>query len=75
MNDNQAPPKQQLLIDALDHLRQAIDLLDLAAAPGHIAAHIDLALNQVENELSVETPLGLSSGDPNPDDRRTIETF
>lgn len=36
---------------ASQHLRSAIDLLDLAEAPGHIAAHVDLALNELEREI------------------------
>lgn len=38
-----------MLADALEHLRAAILLLDEAEAPAHIAAHVDLAMNQLEN--------------------------
>lgn len=41
--------KQKLLTSALFHLHSAIELLDLAAAPGQIAAHVDLAANQLED--------------------------
>lgn len=34
--------REELLPRALDHLRSAIQLLDLADAPGEIAAHVDL---------------------------------
>jgi len=43
---------QQMLIDASSHLSSAIDLLDRATAPGHIAAHADLALNQLKELIS-----------------------
>lgn len=33
---------------ALEHLRIAIEQLDQACAPAHIAAHVDLALNQLQ---------------------------
>jgi len=39
--------EQQRLWDALKHLRNALDLLDLAQAPPHIAAHVDLAAHQL----------------------------
>jgi hypothetical protein len=44
-------PNDSMLGQALDHLRSAIALLDLADAPEHIAAHVDLAVNQLENLL------------------------
>lgn len=39
--------RETLLTDAVRHLEQAIALLDRAGVPGHIAAHVDLAVNQV----------------------------
>jgi hypothetical protein len=51
MNDNEVTPREQMLVEALIHLQQAITVLDTASAPGHIAAHVDLAINQLENEL------------------------
>ena len=39
--------RQQMLHDALDHLRSALDLLDLASAPAHIGAHVDLAMHEL----------------------------
>jgi hypothetical protein len=36
-----------LMISALEHLREAIELLDQAEAPGQIAAHADLARHQL----------------------------
>jgi hypothetical protein len=42
---------QQMLVDALSHMREAIELLDRAAAPGQIAANVDLAVNQLEEVL------------------------
>lgn len=49
-NDNS---NQKLLTSALVHLQSAIELLDRAAAPGQIAAHVDLAASQLENLLPV----------------------
>lgn len=43
-----AATHQEQLIRALDHLRAAIALLDAADAPPHIAAHVDLALHQLQ---------------------------
>lgn len=39
----------ELLVEAAEHLRSAIELLDRASAPGHIAANVDLARNQLED--------------------------
>ena len=39
--------EQQSLWDALNHLRKALELLDQAQAPPHIAAHVDLAVHQL----------------------------
>lgn len=50
--------RQELLARALHQLRSAIELLDHAAAPGQIAAHVDLAACQVED--LIETGSGVS---------------
>jgi len=42
----------ELLCRALEKLRSAIELLDLADAPGHIAAHIDLGACQVADLIT-----------------------
>lgn len=39
----------ELLAEAAEHLRSAIELLDRTSAPGHIAANVDLARNQLED--------------------------
>jgi hypothetical protein len=44
---NKTSSRQQMLTDAANHLQAAMDLLDGAGAPGHIAAHVDLALHQL----------------------------
>lgn len=44
----------QLLSLALKQLQIAIDLLDLADAPAHIAAHVDLATHQLV--AAIESP-------------------
>ena len=43
---------QHMLAEASRHLRSAIDRLDQAGAPGHIAAHADLALNELDRLLA-----------------------
>lgn len=39
--------QQAMLTDALNLLQSALDLLDEAAAPAQIGAHVDLALHQL----------------------------
>ncbi len=46
--------RRQMLLDAANHLQSAIDLLDGAAAPGQIAAHVDLALHRL-NTVATRT--------------------
>jgi hypothetical protein len=43
--------QQAMLADALSLLQSALDLLDEAAAPAHIGAHVDLALHQLGSML------------------------
>lgn len=45
--------RRQMLLDAGEHLRSAIDLLDKAAASGQIAAQLDFALHQVHHAITV----------------------
>lgn len=40
--------KQEMLEGALKHFQAGLDLLDEACAPGHIGAHVDLALHELE---------------------------
>lgn len=40
-----------MLTDALNLLQSALDLLDEAAAPAQIGAHVDLALHQLGSLL------------------------
>jgi hypothetical protein len=51
----------ELLSRALGQLRSAIELLDLAAAPGQIAAHIDLGACQLAD--FIEAASGLAGRD------------
>lgn len=53
---------QRMLIEALDHLHAALDLLDRAAAPAHIGAHVDLAIHQLG--AAAAPPFGLSQESP-----------
>ena len=41
-----------MLVEALGHIGSTIELLDRSGAPGHIAANLDLAMNQLSKELS-----------------------
>lgn len=50
--DNQLDSHEQLLAQALVQLNSAIDLLDQAQAPEHIAAHVDLAIHQLRDAMS-----------------------
>lgn len=49
---NDGADREQMLRDALNHLQAALGLLDLASAPPHIGAHVDLAAH----ELDVQVP-------------------
>jgi hypothetical protein len=46
--------RAQLYTDALQRLESAVDILDRANAPGHIAAHIDLAMHQLKSVIDAE---------------------
>ena len=50
--NNQKRPARAMLLEALGQLQSALELLDRAEAPGHIAANVDLALNQLLGELT-----------------------
>lgn len=60
MNDS-VTPRHIALGEALQLLRSAIEVLDREAAPGHIAAHVDLAAHELEQAISA---LGHSSRKP-----------
>lgn len=47
---------RDLLRDAGNHLRSALELLDCAAAPAHIGAHVDLAIHQLEHAIGASAP-------------------
>ena len=66
--------RQQMLSDAADYLQSAIDLLDGAAAPGHIAAHVDLGLQQLKDVISRVPMAGSSGPDANDPGFRTAQT-
>lgn len=44
---------QPALAQALQYLQSATELLDQAEAPGHIAANVDLAINQLWQHLAL----------------------
>lgn len=64
-------PERAILLDAFNKLQSALELLDRAGAPGHIAANVDLALNQVLGELAPDESLQLRSLLADPDNLRT----
>jgi hypothetical protein len=47
MPDSNSAAQRLMLAEALRNLRNAIDLLDRASAPGHIGAHVDLAMHEL----------------------------
>lgn len=54
MSDGPAMDNRKLLLLALNQLQSAIDLMDQGHAPGHIAAHVDLARHQLAEALGVQ---------------------
>ena len=51
--ENKHVQESEQLPAAVFHLRSAIGVLDAVRAPAHIAAHVDLALHQVEELMKV----------------------
>jgi hypothetical protein len=66
--------RQQMLCDAADYLQSAIDLLDGAAAPGHIAAHVDLGLQQLKDIISIAKGTGSNGPGANDQGYQTAQT-
>lgn len=62
MSENDKAARQAMMTSALDHLQQAIELLDQAEAPGQIAAHADLAVHQLADALGVDLTAKLGPG-------------
>jgi hypothetical protein len=50
-NDGDSAPVDLLPV-ALNHLHSAVELLDGAGAPAHIAAHVDLARHQLQDFIA-----------------------
>jgi hypothetical protein len=48
---------QEMLSEALEQLRSALQLLDSASAPSHIGAHVDLAIHELYSAVA-----GISAG-------------
>jgi hypothetical protein len=74
VTENKSVGREQMLRDAANHLQSAIDLLDGAAAPGHIAAHVDLGLQQLKDVISMAPRAGSHRPDANDRDYRTAQT-
>ena len=53
---------QHMLLEARNFLNAALDLLDRAAAPAQIGAHVDLAIHQLG--AAAAPPFGLSQESP-----------
>ena len=49
MDYSPAANRRETLLEVLQFLTRAIELLDEANAPGQIAAHVDLALHQLRD--------------------------
>jgi hypothetical protein len=47
--------ERKKLLEALKHLRAAIELLDACAAPGQIAARVDHAASEIDDVISDST--------------------
>jgi hypothetical protein len=59
--------RQEMLTRALEHLRSAIQLLDVSAAPKQIAAHIDLSACQLADLIGTAGSTSpCLAGDPVP---------
>lgn len=52
--DNSWLANIEQLLAALDHLRMALNCLDAGGAPAHIGAHVDLAVNYLQEGLPHE---------------------
>ena len=48
--------RTEMMESALEYLRKAIELLDQAEAPGQVAAHVDLAANQLVDAIADTCP-------------------
>lgn len=70
-----ASANQPMLEQALDHLRSAIDLLDRAAAQGHIAAHVDLAVHELRKAISARAAQETVPARADAEGLQTISTF
>ena len=54
MNNEPVSEDRRLLVLALDQLQSAIALMDQGHAPGHITAHVDLAIHQLQGAIGIE---------------------
>ncbi len=51
-NSGDRPDHRSELADALSMMETALEQLDSAAAPGHIGAHVDLAIAKLRQHLA-----------------------
>lgn len=74
MGNSQTDSRHKMMIEALGQLEAAIDLLDRAAAPGHIAAHVDLALHELERAIGTAIGAPLKRSDASDEGCGTVRT-
>lgn len=59
MRDRRSTEQHNLMLEALSHLEGALVLLDRAAAPGQIGAHVDLAIHDLSAVVDAAPRVGL----------------
>lgn len=65
MNEQPVGEDRELLMLALNRLQSAIQLMDQGRAPGHIAAHVDLAIHQLAETIGAEAETSRVTSDSN----------
>lgn len=65
MNDQPVGEDREVLLVALNRLQSAIQLMDQGQAPGHIAAHVDLAIHQLAETIGTEAEASPVASDSN----------
>lgn len=64
MGTGRAEGRDEFMRDALRLMEAALELLDGAAAPAHIGAHLDLAIVELRKSLDDQGCAGLSELKP-----------
>jgi hypothetical protein len=58
MDESSKPEHHRPLLEALDHLRRALDLLDSAGAPAQIGARVDHAIHDLYDAIGARDGCG-----------------